>query len=604
MTPLENTNTPGTGPRQSPRPGPRPGWPRWLPWVIVAAVTLAVLGWCRALPGRYAGTINAIGIDLRRPAAHVDSRSLATLPRDLVKAPWLRDVLTEDLVFYYEDHEDRLGLRGTLARIAYEHDQRLLDKLLASALDEPAELAFWMDAKGAPRHWALVFRRNALSSMLQGIGTVAAKDTQLSLLGELRGSAFGASQPVYALKLHARRTLAFTARGDRMLVLSDPGMLFPAEGAAQSSEEAASAPQAPAARVADPAAAEVAEALLDGTARSPWRETFGAQPVASGHTIVLGPELLAQGWQSFAPSIRGLKLDVEPDGRALRTRLRLDDKSFVAPSAALWSALPSQAAACTALPIDAARVRDLANGAKVAGSSGQAAGSSGQAAASSGQAAASAAAPAASADQMDALKTLASRVGGEGAVCWYAQSQLHTPLWVVRAADNAAVAPDAAAVQAVLAAWLSPKAQVSTTAAGWRARVPARWGEAGTGDGDSPAYELALRRESGWWLFSPDAKLVDRAADTLARRFPSMADAGGAQQPLLAVEPAELSRLLRKEALAVFTPRHEHFRQAAERLLWPKLDTGAKWPAVRAVTTGSADANGWTALEWQAVAAK
>ena len=74
-------------------------------------------GWNRATLGA-----SRLMVDLAAPDAVIASASLSKLPRDLLKVPVLRDVLTEDLVFYYEQHEDRLGLAGAVKRIAWEHN--------------------------------------------------------------------------------------------------------------------------------------------------------------------------------------------------------------------------------------------------------------------------------------------------------------------------------------------------------------------------------------------------------------------------------------------------------------------------------------------------
>jgi uncharacterized protein YfaA (DUF2138 family) len=113
-----------------------------------------------------------------------------------------------------------------------------------------------------------------------------------------------------------------------------------------------------------------------------------------------------------------------------------------------------------------------------------------------------------------------------------------------------------------------------------------------------------LRREGDWWLFSPDAALVALAADTVARRFPSVADSwGGATNDglttLAVAAPAQMADLAKRETLAVLTPQQTNFKQAAEQQLWPRLAAFAQLNAVRAVAVGAPDAQGWTNLEWQ-----
>ncbi len=75
------------------------------------------------------------------PDLFLDSDSLSQLPKDLLTIPFLHDVLSEDFVFYYQNHADRLGIEGSIRRIVYEHDLTLKDKLFSSLLDQPAQAA-------------------------------------------------------------------------------------------------------------------------------------------------------------------------------------------------------------------------------------------------------------------------------------------------------------------------------------------------------------------------------------------------------------------------------------------------------------------------------
>jgi uncharacterized protein YfaA (DUF2138 family) len=528
----------------------------WIARVASVALATAFVAWWSAGWARFDGPINALGVDFAKPAAYIGSASLSALPRDLARSPVLRDLLSEDFVFYYEDQEDRLNLRGTLKRLAFEHDPAFSDTLLDVALDEPADLAFWTDAKNAPRHWALAMTRGTLAKALQALATVATKDKQLTLIGELRLDKLSvASQPVYALTLSSRRTLAITTRGNRVVVLSDPGLLFDAQ------------------RHPDPEAVRVLAELLSGDSaeQSPWRRHFNVVAPASGHTLVASSALLAFGWQHFFPSLQALRVDVAAGGATLRTALR----QTAAPTSSVgpWTALPAQPAACARLPVDWARARD------VLGPSAKASGTANQ-----------------------ALAAMLRSVDGSAAVCVYARSQLHTPLLVAHASGPA---PDAAVLQAFMAWWMPRSAVVERGPGnGAQAMVAARWGSLKVGD-DS-AYQPTLRREGDWWLFSPDPALVALAADTVARRFPSVADSlGGTPGDIAATfavaAPEHMADLARRETLAVLTPQQAAFRQAAEQQLWPRLAAFARSGAVHAVLTGPADARGWTALEWRAM---
>ena len=138
---------------------------------IGAAIT-ATRGWAH-----YGGAINARDVDLAAPDAYISSPALSRLPRDLVKAPLARDVLTQDFAFYYEDNDERLALAGTLKRLAFEHDTTMADRLLQLVLDEPAEVALWKDDRGAPRYWLIAMTRGALAKIAQNAAPLLADDS-------------------------------------------------------------------------------------------------------------------------------------------------------------------------------------------------------------------------------------------------------------------------------------------------------------------------------------------------------------------------------------------------------------------------------------------
>ncbi len=520
--------------------------------VAVVAAGAVALG----LRKQFGGHINALGVDLRAPAAYVATPSLTALSRDLVKAPVLRELLTEDFAFYYEAHEDRLGLAGAIKRVAFEHETTWRDDLIALAMDQPSEVALWADERGAARYWALAMTRDALARVIQGLGQIAAGDAQLSLIGEAPLASFGLqSVPVYALQLSPRRTLAIASRGNRVVVLSDPGLLFDGE------------------RKADGEAAKVLGQLLSGDTgdQALWRRHFGlADAAGKAHTLVVGGELLALGYQQFLPALQGLRLDVAPGGTALNSWVRQGSAWPASP----WTALPAQAAACAALPVDWVQTRRV-----LSGPDGKP-----KAVTVGGK------------DVGPALAEMAKAFDGPAGICWYGGSQLHTPLIVAHAGAGA---PSAATVEAFMQWWLPSQA-------GWSpgektAQVNAPYGA--KRQGEDVGYQMAFRRAGDWWLFSPDAALVARAEDAIARRYPSVADTlgNGAKTAVATAAPAQIAELMKREALAVLPPDQANFRQAAENLLFPRLVSFGKLPAAQAVPAGARDSQGWTALDWQPV---
>ncbi len=536
-------------------------------WVVVAVAGLlllsaAGLGVLRLRGGAgFDGAINARSIDLARPDAYIYTPALSRLPRDLVKAPIARDLLTEDFAFYYEEHEDRLGLRGALKRLAFEHRTTLTDHLIELALDEPAEVALWADAKGAPRHWLIAMSRGVLARALQELAPLAAQDRQLSAIGELRLN--GAEVTVYALALSPRRTLAIASQGERVLVLSDPGLLFDGQ------------------RQADEASRGVVADLLSGEVRahSVYRRGFGLGEPGAGHTVVADAHLLSFGYQHFFPALRALRFELGVDGASLATLLRVQGAAALpaAPAErALWQALPFNPAACALLPADWARAKAVL-------------------------------APAAGASQAPAPEhaawtAFADELEGPAAVCWYARSQLHTPVFVAQTRSDG---PAPAAALETLSRWLWPAQAAAAEATParkgsrqWPYEVAAPWGP--YRNAESGPYRPTIARQGRWVTFSPDDTLVGQALDAQARRYPSVSEGWPEGPATLAVlAPAQIADLARREAFAVLEPGQGVFRQAAEQRLVPRLDALRKLPGVRAVARGTPDLQGWVGIDWQ-----
>lgn len=533
-------------------------------WTVggVAAAAVAVAGGVAYWRGhQYEGPINALQIDLAHPQAYVATPSLSSLPRDLVRAPVLRELLTEDFAFYYEEHEDRLGLQGAIKRIAFEHQTTLSDELLALALDQPADLAWWVDAKGAPRHWLMAMTRGVLAKALQGLATVAASDSQLSLIASLKLN--GSEVPVYALTLSPRRTLALASLGNRVVVMSDPGLLFNEQ------------------READPTARKVLADLLSGErsqqalfARGQGLAPEEATP-ASGHVLVADARWWSLGYGSFFPGLKAVRVQLASGGKTLDTALRVDGEATLktlAVGQAVWAGLPTGAAACSLLPVDWTAAQALIG-------------------APSGSAA--------SPELKAAWTTLVSQADGPAAVCWYARAQLHTPVVAMRSkAPAATLAP----ALATLSDWLwTAKSQAveAEPVAGvqrWQREVAAPWGS--QGQGDDAVYRPTLAQQGPWITLSPDQALVDQSLKAQAKQFPSLADSWSAQPGLLLLDPRQIADLLQREAYQVLPSSEERLRQAADLHLLPRLAALRQQAAVSVQAQGQPDAQGWLPLRW------
>ncbi len=506
----------------------------------------------------FEGAVASVSVDLTRPDVLIRTRSLSELPRDLLKVPLARDLLTEDLVFYYEQHPDRLGLRGAIRRIAFEHDRRWSDDLLTWVLDRPAEVALWRAGDGRLRYWLVSLSRPELASVLEEAAKVALGDRQLTRAGTVATDA--GPVEVLALEYSPARTLLVAGAGERVLVLSHPGMLLGKDGPLPDREVA------------------VARLLsADEERRSLYREAFRLVADPLEHSVVVRTHYLSFGYQRFFPGFGAMRFDFGDAGWS--THVLFDSKSL--PHAALrdrelWAGVPSGPAACALLPVEWAAGKGLLGTAPMEGPE---------------------------------TSALLSELVGPAAACWYPEGRLHAPLF---AATLKTPRPDVDSLLEALFHWGVAR---PADAKPFRARRPAEdervWQRtvqapfAAVGSEGAPApgpLTVTLAGKGRHLFFSPDAKRVEQALLTLAKRYPSVADTLPPEAVTLGIlSPSGLARLGKDEALLML-PRGEEpvFRGAAERLLLPRLETVARYPPYRLALAGAeVIPEGWQPVAWE-----
>lgn len=514
--------------------------------VVVASIAAyGAWGWHRM------GDVNSLGLNLDQPDALIVTSSLSTLPRDLLTVPLAHDLLREDFLFYYEQTEDRLGLKGSLRRIAYEHDLAWGDQLLRMVLDQPAEVALWRDGDGSLKHYAIAVSRSQLARLIAEAGKVALKDTQMSLAGELRVD--GDRINVYALQYAYQKTLLFAAHGDRMIILSNPGMLY---GGKEN-------------KSGDHAAEVVIASLLASDKGKQQR--FHAQfhlgaSAASGHSIAVKADFLSFGYQPFFGALQALRFD--SDQGHWQSRVLIDAAKLKQgyDSHALWQTLPYDPAACFSVPVDWTATAALF---KRFGA--------------------------------DGPPALSDMFQGPAAACWYGSSRLHTPVFVSSFAPGKPADATARTAQlgAVFGALIGGKGDVqASSTAGvmrWQRKVTTAMGDT------TPTLALA----GDTVVFSADGALVDQVLAVKARHGAAASDRlPDAAHVVGLIAPAAMAKLIQTEAFDTLPAKEEPvLRAAADEHLVPRLDAIKKYPPYRMVlkqlpTSGVV----WQDLEWQAVA--
>jgi uncharacterized protein YfaA (DUF2138 family) len=516
----------------------------WRPWHTGDRTTLAL---------RYREAI----FDIHRPDAIVDSAALSRLPRDIIRVPLLRSLLTEDFVDYYESAPTRLSAEGTLRRLAFEHDLDWRDEIVRRVFDEPSRVLLWRSPDGRLGYWAMAMRRNGLARLMQGIANVAANDTQLGQAGTLGGV------PVYALKLSVGHTLLFAAKDERLIILSEPGMLLNAKG-----------------NLMNERAKELAKMLIDGGDEI-LRNTYHLDAIpteASEHRLIVSARYLSFGYQTFFPGIEALRFNFSASGEnnvnvawstfALIDPARLPQRRW--DSAALWRALPANAAACASLPVDwNAAVAFLGK-----------------------------------LDEQSASQALRDQLAGPVGACWYAKSTLVAPVFVARlrpeveqnparlgALKNALADAFTHAIgayeakESAGAGYHRLPVDMSEVTAGvtqWTRAVSARLGTASSAESpyatrlSTPRYfPVTLALAHGHVVFSPNALLVNNTLAVLDKRYPAIADTMAPQRistTIAMITPLTAAALVEREAgRALPADQEVTFRNAASAHLLPKL---------------------------------
>ena len=550
-------------------------WPALLIGLCVVAGVAGAMGWFMYKPKAPMALLASDKLGMSRPDGLLETHSLSQLPKDLLAVPFLKETLTEDFVFYYETHADRLGLIGSLRRIIYEHDLKLQDSLIEQLFDQPADVALWRGADGRLKDFLLVMDRGGLAKVLEPLAKVALDDTQLRKVAEVKVGADDVA--LYQLTYNATKALLFASHGDKLVVLSNPIRLQdPEDGAAPEPGNVSS---------------QAIAALLNGEKLFP--EAFGLPPRAPGvkQRLSVNSSVLAMGYQRFIPNFAGLRFDMDDQGwHGFLAMDELDNQPDF-DFKPIWQAMPMGASACVALPLAAEQQQPLL--VKLG------------------------------ADDKVA-QALTGHMAGAAGLCWYADSRLYTPLLVASLDDDDSARLDGdlgtlfgsmvGAYEGKVDEHAFPvveKQQGDTRQ--WQRQVSSSFGPYAASEAEQPAaitgkafMRVSLARHGSTLLFSLDDKLVDKALDTLDKRFPPMADLVP-KDLLMPVYfgPDAMAQLMQRETLDSLPQDMEPvFYNAAQTYLMPKLRTLGGYGKYALTLPDGSEPNGhwqWLPLQWKAL---
>ncbi|MGA3801309.1 DUF2138 domain-containing protein [Pseudomonas fluorescens] len=568
----DSTVTPAAG---APAVKPSLHWPTLLIGICLVVVVAGGLGWFMHKPKAPAPALASDKLGMSRPDGLLETHSLSQLPKDLLAVPFLKETLTEDFVFYYETHADRLGLIGSLRRIIYEHDLKLQDTLIEQLFDQPADVALWRGADGRLKDFLLVMDRGGLAKVLEPLAKVALDDSQLSKVADLKVGTDDVA--LFQLSYNASKALLFASRGDKLVVLSNPVKLYdPQSGATEESGSVSTTAIA---------------ALLNGDKLFP--EAFGLPPRAPEvkQRLSVNASVLAMGYQRFIPNFAGLRFDM--DDKGWHSFLAMDelenqpDFDFKP----IWQAMPMGASACVALPLAAEQQKPLL--VKLGA-------------------------------EDDVAQALTEHMAGAAGLCWYADSRLYTPLLVASLNDEDGGTLDGdlgklfgsmvGAYESNVAEHAFPVVEKQEGQSHqWQRQVSSSFGPYKAKDAENPEaisgkafMRVSLARHGSTLLFSLDDKLVDKALGTLDKRFPPMADVVP-KDLLMPVYfgPDSMAQLMQQETLDSLPQDMEPvFYNAAQTYLIPKLRKLGGYGKYALTLPEGSEPDGhwqWLPLEWKAL---
>lgn len=550
-------------------------WPALLVGLALVAGVAGGLGWFMHKPKVPPAALASDKLGMSRPDGLLETHSLSQLPKDLLAVPFLKETLTEDFVFYYEAHADRLGLIGSLRRIIYEHDLKLQDSLIEQLFDQPADVALWRGADGRLKDFLLVMDRGGLAKVLEPLAKVALDDSQLTTVATVKVGADDVA--LYQLTYNNSKALLFASHGDKLVVLSNPAKLYDAESGP--SEEPGSV------------STKSIAALLNGDKLFP--EAFGLPPRAPEvkQRLSVNSSVLAMGYQRFIPNFAGLRFDM--DDKGWHSFLAMDelDNQPDFDFKPIWQAMPMGASACVALPLAAEQQKPLL--VKLG------------------------------ADEKVA-EALTEHMAGAAGLCWYADSRLYTPLLVASLNDKNSAKLDGdlgnlfgsmvGAYEGNIEEHAFPVVEKQEGENHqWQRQVSSNFGPYKAKDAEDPDaitgkafMKVSLARHGSTLLFSLDDKLVDKALGTLDKRFPPMADVVP-KDLLMPVYfgPDSMAQLMQQETLDSLPQDMEPvFYNAAQTYLIPKLRKLGGYGKYALTLPEGSEPDGhwqWLPLEWKAL---
>ncbi|MCX6116113.1 MAG: DUF2138 family protein, partial [Proteobacteria bacterium] len=456
-----------------------------------------------------------------------------------------------------------LSLKGSLKRIAFEHQLSLADRVVESFLNEPATIFLWEGYNGRLNEGMYIIDRTWTQDLFIAIAKIIADDQQISLL--MTAAEAGSSADVYRLKIGPQRELYFSVTNSKIYVFTHPKMKVPDESL-----------------------------LSQWMSRSTSPNSDGNREGKGTHSIVVSMKYLTFGYQSLFPDLANLRFDYSKEQGWLSHLQWLNHKNESANEVAkIWDLAPTGAALCVAVPVDLEELAKLA--AKVGDAS-----------------------------KLD-LASLVNMIQSPLGICWYASSKFYTPLilastkgtadpknlnkvfeslvggleaGILTAEETQKLAEQMEKIlqgekveNPVKAKTFKPaiavKELISESHSEWSRQVSSRFGHYPSDKSPSSEqmrskffFNVKLATTKSTVFFSPDDRLVDNAIAVSQKKFPALSDSlRKTSQSMLVFSPTELAELIKQSAIDTLPASQESiFRESVIKHLFPALESLKKYP--------------------------
>lgn len=499
----------------------------------------------------------------RDPDVVVNTKAFTSLWRDILKAKPVSRIVNEDLLFYYDESEAALSLKGTVKRIAFERDMTVLDEFFAFLMERPLKLAYWKAYHGRLGHFLGITNRTGLTDLMTKLAPVALDDKQLMKVFHTEG---GVKHELYKLQYTPTDAIYFMNEGDDFIFMSSLNLPHPDEV----------------------------------FRKNVFPEEDLKLDEKEQHAVISSVNFLSFGYQFFSPSLEKVRFKFNETGwtSALQAGELPKEQG-------LLSAVPVFPAACSFAPVSMERVG------KILSVPEELNGKFEEEVAVCWYENSEIYSPlfvfkGKEALKADQFKDLFASVTGTYEKGILSPEELEQRNQQIERMNNGETVDNLIRAKDFVKAF---DPVVSSGDKVWRisrevstpwGRYPSNKSKFGEDMRSRNFFKLTLAQYRDYFFFSPDDKLVENGIAALSKKYPNAGDVmKEGEFPLFLVDPGRLVKLMKESVLESLPVAEEAlFRETLMKKLFPVLGKLEKEKPILAALTGKADGT-WKELEWR-----